>query len=126
MSFFRPETKITLNNENETLSLFDPFAVRVDFYSYATSIKGTALARTGFSDDVCRVSMPADSGIPNPSPEIPPTDSLSVPQAPASDPIADDPLPVEEPPAPDAASDSPPDTVSDAQDVGGPSQDSAT
>ncbi|MFZ3232321.1 MAG: hypothetical protein WA194_02100 [Patescibacteria group bacterium] len=60
-SFFRPETKITLNNENETLSIFDPFAVRVDFYSYPTSTKGAALVRTGFSDDVCTVFQPADS-----------------------------------------------------------------
>lgn len=61
-SFFRPETKITLNNENETLSLFDPLGLRADFYSYPNSVKGEVLVRTGFSDDVCQVSPPAESG----------------------------------------------------------------
>ncbi|MFB0964259.1 MAG: hypothetical protein QMC36_00895, partial [Patescibacteria group bacterium] len=64
-SFYRPQTKIALNNENETLSLFDPFGARLDFYAYATSAKGVALARTGFSDDVCRVEpVPAPEPLP--------------------------------------------------------------
>lgn len=57
--FLRPETKITLNNDNETLSLFDPFGKLVDYYAYATSSKGVPIVRSGFSDVAC---VPADSG----------------------------------------------------------------
>ena len=75
---YRPQSKIALNNENETLSLFDPLGVRIDFYSYATSTKGVALVRSGFSDDVCRAD-PVSADV---SPEI--SEPVSVTPEPVS------------------------------------------
>lgn len=49
----RNQSKITLNNEDEILRLFDPFKMVVDEFSYASSSKGVPVFRTGFPMSQC-------------------------------------------------------------------------
>lgn len=78
--FFRPESKITLNNENETLSLFDPFGAVVDSFSYASSSKGVPIVRSGVSVPACPVpeeAVPSSETVPDQAsdPSEPPVES---------------------------------------------------
>lgn len=50
--FFRPETKITLNNENESLFLRNTSGTLLDTFSYVTSIKNTVIFQT-VSNEMC-------------------------------------------------------------------------
>jgi len=50
--FFRPETKITLNNENESLFLRNTSGTLLDSFSYVTSLKNIAIFHT-VSNEMC-------------------------------------------------------------------------
>lgn len=58
----RIRSKIFLNNEDETLRLFDPVSILVDEFSYSSSSKGVPLFREGISLPVCGVSDSTGSG----------------------------------------------------------------
>ncbi len=49
----RNQSKITLNNEEETLRLLDSFKTVVDEFSYVSSSKGVPIFRTGFPVSQC-------------------------------------------------------------------------
>lgn len=99
--YFRPESKVTLNNENETLSLFDPFGSLVDSFSYPSSSKGVPVVRGGVSVPACAVPEAAV-----PSSEDAPDQTSGPSELPVESP---DPVPPDSEPLDDPVSDVPTD-----------------
>ena len=116
--FYRPETKISLNNDVETLFLYDVAGTLVDSFSYSGSQKGVPVIRP-FSIPAC-ISAPTDPGIP-PAPSgeasLPPTPTVSDGGGEASMADPETFLPAE----PITPYEYPPDAAGDS-DVGNPSE----
>jgi Lamin Tail Domain len=53
MRFGRPDTKLELNNVNESIHLRDPSGTLISEYAYENSVKGEPISISGVQDDTC-------------------------------------------------------------------------
>lgn len=141
LRFSRTVTKITLNNENETLFLRGASGALADTFSYATSVKGLPVFRVPPVEYPACVPQAADSGsapdVPDessvPLETVPPDSVAEPPEAPPvvdSDAAAEPEIPSEPPEIPDAAEPAPegledPDSEPDAETASGEVSDGA-